>query len=65
MVVDTFERDPLICSICDGTSHRENCGQEDANLKTVSYVCFPCVLLARAIGPKLVSGAIFPIAKHS
>jgi hypothetical protein len=65
MAANDFERDPLVCSICANTSHHENVGVVDAELKTVLHVCFLFVLLARAKEPKLLSDVTFPMVKHS
>ena len=61
MAAKDFERDPLGAS----TSHHENDGQVYVVLKTVFHACFLFVRLARAKEPKLLSGAIFSMVKHS
>jgi len=60
MAAYDFERDPLSCPICAKTSHRENVGLVDSDLKTifacVRHICATC----KCKGAKIVIGRYLP-----
>ena len=60
MAANDFVRDPLLCSICAGTSHDADGGRVDADLKTVYTLVIPICATCRSQGAKIVVGRYVP-----
>ncbi len=60
MAAEDYVRDPLMCSICAGSSHDAGGGQVDADLKTVFAVVLPICATCMREGAKFVVGRYLP-----
>ena len=60
MASSDFIRDPLLCSICAGTSHDAEGGQIHVDLKTVYTSVLPICATCKSQGAKIVVGRYAP-----